>query len=85
MVFSALSVGAGALYGLHRIALWAEERGWIFYRNKRGSAPWLGVLDQIYKPEIEYVIEEESSQRIRADRNESGESDPGRSAPRGQQ
>ena len=75
LVIVGLVAAAGALYGLHRIALWAEDRGWIFYKNRRGSAPWLGVLDQIYKPEIEYVIDEQSSQRIKADQNESGESD----------
>ena len=26
-----------AVYGLHRLALYAEERGWIYYHHKRGS------------------------------------------------
>ena len=60
------------LYGLHRVALWAEDRGWIFYKHKRGPAPWLGTLESIYKPEVEYVVEEESARRIRADQDESG-------------
>lgn len=67
-----------ALYALHRAALWAEDRGWIFYKRKRGPAPWLGTLESIYKPDVEYVIEEESARRIRADEDESGEGDPGR-------
>jgi hypothetical protein len=71
-------VAAAVMYGLHRTALWAEERGWIFYRKKRGPAPWLGSLDAIYKPEIEHVIEEQSSQETRADQDASGDRpDPG--------
>ena len=26
-----------ALFALDRLALWAESRGWIYYRRKRGS------------------------------------------------
>jgi len=63
---------AAALYGLHRLATWAEQRGWIYYRTKRGPAPWLGSLDAIYKPEIEHVIEEASARGIRTDQDESG-------------
>jgi hypothetical protein len=30
-------VAVAALYGLHRLGLWAERRGWIYYRKKHGS------------------------------------------------
>ena len=33
---------AAALYLLHRLALWMEERGWICYRRRRGSSGALG-------------------------------------------
>jgi hypothetical protein len=73
---------AAALYGLHRLATWAEQRGWIYYRTKRGPAPWLGSLDAIYKPEIEHVVEEASAREIRADQDESGAGrDPGSKPP----
>ena len=63
-------------YGLHRAATWAEQRGWIYYRSQdRPPAPWLGSLDQIYKPEIEHVVEERSGEAVRADQDEAG---PGR-------
>ncbi len=74
MIWIVLAVAACALlYGLHRAALWAEERGWVYYRNRRGPAPWLGSLEAIYKPEVEHVIEETSAQQIRADQDESGD------------
>lgn len=78
-VVASAAVLAG-LYGLHRAALRAEHCGWIYYRNKRGRpAPWLGTLEAIYKPEVEYVIEEESASQIRAEQDESG--DPPEAGP----
>lgn len=37
-----LLAAAAALYGLHRLALWMEDRGWIYYRRRRGSSGALG-------------------------------------------
>ena len=31
-----------AVYGLHRLALWMESRGWIFYLNREPSGGALG-------------------------------------------
>jgi hypothetical protein len=31
------------LWGLHRFLSYAEERGWVYYRKKRGSYGGLGV------------------------------------------
>lgn len=33
---------ASALFGLDRLGLWAERRGWIYYRRKRASPRSLG-------------------------------------------
>ena len=54
---------------------WAGKRGWVF--NKHNPRP-IGsgmpmMLDQIYQPSIEHVIEEQTSESIRADQNESGD------------
>jgi hypothetical protein len=71
-------VGAVALvavaYALHRTALWAEARGWIYYKTKRrpGGAG-LSLIGQIYQPSIEHVVEEEQSERIRADQDDLGD------------
>jgi hypothetical protein len=50
------------LYGLHRIAVWAERRGWIYYRGKHGSSGSLGSalleMQAIIEPSKRHVLEE---------------------------
>ena len=72
---------AVAFFGLHRLALWAEGRGWIYYKTKRapagaGSLAMLEVA-QIFEPEVEHVVEAEQADRLRADHRESGEGGSG--------
>lgn len=63
-------------YGAHRLLLWAEARGYVYYLDKtRRPGPPLGLLAHIYEPEIEYVVEEESGQYIRREDDESGRGD----------
>lgn len=56
-----LGVVAG-LYCLHRIGLWAEKRGWIYYRKKHGGSGALGnvllEMQAIIEPSKRYVLEE---------------------------
>ena len=51
----------GGLYGLHRLALWMESRGWIFYMKTRASSGALGSafleIQSIAQPEKKYVLE----------------------------
>ena len=72
-----LVVAVVALYGLHRLALWAEARGWIYYRTKRMPAGAAGralmELSAIVEPEIEHVIEAIDEDKVRGDQDESGE------------
>jgi len=35
-------VAAAALFALDRLALWAERRGWIYYRKRKASSRALG-------------------------------------------
>jgi hypothetical protein len=51
--------GIVAVYGLHRLALWMESRGWIYYLNKkpRGSAMGSFVaLQKVIEPRAEHVL-----------------------------
>ena len=77
MVLVLVALGLLAcLYVLHRVALWAERRGWIYYRNtRRPPGVGLGLLAPIYNPGMEHVIEESTSERARRDEidHESGE------------
>jgi hypothetical protein len=71
---AAVLLGAAAIYGLHRLALLAEDRGWIYYKTKRkpGGAGF-SLIGQIYQPSIEHVVEQEQSDKIKADHDDSGD------------
>ena len=71
-----LIVGAAlvVLFILHQVALWADRRGWIFYKTKpkfRGSS--LGLLESVYNPAMEHVVEERGGERARGSQDESGD------------
>jgi hypothetical protein len=52
----------GGLCLLHRIALWAEARGWIYYRKQRGGSGSLGnaflEVQTILEPSKRHILEE---------------------------
>lgn len=54
------------LYGLHRLGLWMEERGWIYYRRKHGSSGTLAdallEVQAIMEPSKRYVLEERAKE-----------------------
>jgi hypothetical protein len=64
-----------AVYGLHRLALWAEARGFVYYSRRRGSSGALGnaflELQAIVEPAKRHVIEERVKQR--PDASEAGD------------
>ena len=65
---------AALLYGLHRLALWADSRGWIYYKTKprfKGSS--LGLIESVYNPAMEHVVEERGGERARGSQEESGD------------
>lgn len=71
----AVTIGAVALYGWHRLATWADRRGWIYYRSQDRPRPGgLGMVGQIFHPALEHTIEERRSNRLERDR--SGEPGP---------
>lgn len=60
-------------YGLHRLALWADGRSYIYYKTKpklKGSS--LGLIEGIYNPSVEHVVEERAGERARGSQDESG-------------
>ena len=70
-------------YGVHRLLLYAEQRGWVYYKHKRapagsGAMAFMELM-RIYRPEIEHVIEEERGGELRVTDDETGQKrDPGR-------
>ncbi len=69
-------------YGVHRFLLYAEQRGWVYYKHKRapagsGAMAFMELM-RIYRPEIEHVIEEERGGELRVTDDETGQKrDPG--------
>ena len=63
-----------AAYGLHRLALWMETKGWIFYKHRKASPNALGNavlgVQQILQPGAEQVLEMRQSQRV--EQNDAG-------------
>ena len=65
------------IYATHRFLLYAEQRGWVYYQHKRapagaGSLAFMELM-QIYRPEIEHVIEEARGGDLRVSDDETGQ------------
>ncbi len=74
---------AAGLYALHRLALWMETRGWIYYMHSSGGSTRAGSamleVQQLLEPSKRHVIEIKQDQKRVED--ESG-GPPGPSDPR---
>ena len=58
---------------------WAGERGWVYNKyNPRppGMGRTLGLLEEMFQPGIEHVVEEQTAEAIRTDQDESGDDTP---------
>lgn len=61
-----------AVYGLHRLGLYLERCGWIYYWHKKPSGGCgYNPLQEIYQPQIRHVIEVRE-QRLGEDRDDEG-------------
>jgi hypothetical protein len=62
---AALGALAG-LFGLHRLCLWLEARGWLYYRDKKpessAASCWVG-LQQIVEPGTRHVLQLKQEKR----------------------
>ena len=77
LVWPALAIAAvAALFGLDRIGLWLEDRGWLYYRRKRTSSSpmssWV-TMQQIIEPGVRHVVEIKHHQRSRKEREAGSE------------
>jgi hypothetical protein len=59
------------LYVLHRAAIWAENRGWIYYRKGHGRSWAAGAaaqeLQSLLQPSSQHVVEESRRQELERD------------------
>lgn len=62
-----LVVIVAGLYALHRLALWMESRGWIYYKHSSGSSTRAGSamleVQQLLEPSKRHVIEIKREQK----------------------
>ncbi len=57
---------AGLLYGLDRLGLWLEGRGWLYYRKKKPQSSLMGsfvALQQAFEPRVKHVREVDQHRR----------------------
>jgi hypothetical protein len=70
---------AGALFALHRLALRLEDRGHLYYLNKkpRGSAAGCFVaMQRAIEPQIQHVIHVNAESRLHGEASGAGQGDP---------
>lgn len=69
-------IAAAIAFGIVAGTRWAGHRGWVYNKhNPRppGAGYTPGALEQMFHPGIEYVVEEQESERVRGDQDESGD------------
>lgn len=57
-IISGAAFAAAGIWLLHRVLSYAEDRGWIYYRRKRGSYGGLGVTSNflnMYDPSRKHL------------------------------
>jgi len=61
----------GTLYALHRLALWMERRGWIYYLRRKPDPHSLGTafleLHQLAQPDRAYLLEARRNEQAQRD------------------
>ena len=54
----AVSVGLLVLaYGLHRLALWLERRGWLYYIHRRPQVSMIASFASAFDPALRRILE----------------------------
>ena len=79
-----IAVAASVLWLLHRFLSYAEDRGWIYYRKKRGSYGGLGVtsnflnMDDPSRKHLQQVVREGEWKRDEDDDGDESKPSAGR-------
>ena len=69
-----IALAVAILYPLHLLAMWAEKRGWIYYRKKHGSVTVGSAfleIQALMEPSKRHVLEQR--RRDDFDNQESGD------------
>ena len=68
-----------ALYRFHRLGLWLEKRGWLFYKHRKptsGAASCFVALQQVLEPPIKHVLHVKEQKRHYNEEGVPGQGDP---------
>jgi hypothetical protein len=70
------------IYGLHRIGLWMEGRGWLYYQARRSGGGSRGfiALQEFLEPPARHVFHIEDHQRWRLGEEVPGAGEPPRNS-----
>jgi len=64
------------LWGMHRFLSYAEDRGWVYYRKKRGSYGGLGVTSNflnMYDPSRKHLQQVQREGEWKRDEDDEGD------------
>ena len=70
------------MYGWHRLGLWLERRGWLYYRDRkrgRGARSFV-ALQEFLEPPTRHVFHVEDYRRWHFEEEVPGEGDPPKEA-----
>ena len=76
---SSAVAGAAGLYALHRLALYLEERGHLYYINKKPKSSAIGsfvALQRALEPQVQHVIHVTEESHLHGEEGGSGQGDP---------
>jgi hypothetical protein len=70
--------GLASLYGLHRLGLWMEQRGWLYYWHKKpgAGARSFVALQEFLEPPVQHVYHIKEQQRSCFEERVPGGDDP---------
>ena len=70
-IFTLVAAIPALAFGLDRLLLWMERRGWIYYRmarpDPRNIGPAFLEIEALLQPEKRHVLEEKVQQRAEED------------------
>lgn len=73
--FLIVAFGVFGLYGLHRLGLWMEDRGYIYYVRKKPKGSAVGsfvALQKIIEPQVQHVLHVSRVNHLAGDEGASG-------------
>ena len=63
-----IAAGGASLFAIDRLALWAEESGWIYWRRKKAASSSIGAilsdLNAVTNPSARHVIEAKQAKKL---------------------